>query len=484
MLWNAVGTVLPLLVAVPTIPAIVHHVGVVRFGVLSVIWMLIGYFSIFDLGLSRALTKVVADRLGSEAEGEIPGLVVTTLTVVSAVIVPVSALLALVSASVAEHLFRVPPDLVMDAARSLEWLAASLPFVLGATVLFGALEGLQEFGMTNSVRLPLGVLIFLVSYGVSCVSPNLSLITAALAGLRVAVFLALAVITWWRLRPERGRRLLRFDQTRHLLVFGGWLTLSNVVTPLLVYMDRLMIITMIGAATVAYYTVPLDALVRMLYLPGAMQGVLFPVFANLRQQSAGTLTVLFRKSSTHVFLLIAPACAAVMLLGKEGLHLWMGDSFATRSYLVAELLAAGILFNAVARTPIMFVQASGRVMWTGLLHLAEVPFYVVALWLLLRRFGIAGAAVAYSVRQAVDCVALYVMSVRLEGSLRGSGLRDVALMLGVGLGALAFGQLVHPLLPRILLALAVAAPCGLALLASGRKVLGGRGPASGDSARA
>ncbi len=485
MLWNMAGVVLPLAVALPTIPAIVRHLGVTKFGILSVIWMLIGYFSIFDLGLSRALTKVVADRLGSEGEREVPALVVTTLVLVTAVIVPVSALLALLSGEVVQRLLHLPPAMAADAVNSIRWLAASLPFVLGAVVLFGALEGLQEFGLTNSVRVPLGVLLFLVSYAVSCFSHKLSVITAALAGLRVVVFVALSVLTWWRLRrTDRARRLLCFDQARNLFVFGGWLTVSNIVGPLLVNLDRFMIVGMIGAAAVAYYTVPMDALFRVLYLPGAIQGVLFPVFANLQHQSRDAVVSLFKKSSTHIFLMIAPVTVGVILLGQEGLRLWMGGAFAAKSYVVAELVAVGILCNAAARTPIMLVQAWGRVKWTGILHAVEVPLYVAALWVLLRRFGIAGAALAWTGRVAVDCIALFAMAVRLDGGLRSRALRDVILMLGIGLGTLGLGQIIHGTVLRILLVLAVAVPCGLALIASGRRVLGCQSREQVDNVRA
>jgi O-antigen/teichoic acid export membrane protein len=485
MLWNVTGVVLPLAVALPAIPAIMRHLGVVKFGILSVIWMLIGYFSIFDLGLSRALTKVVAERMGSEGERDVPAFVATTLVLVSVVIVPVSVLLALLSGVVVHRLFDVPPGVAADTVISLRWLAVSLPFVLGAAVLFGALEGLQEFALTNSVRLPLGVLLFVVSYGVSCVSRKLSVITAALAGLRVMVFVALAILTWWRLRRvQRAPRLFRFDQVRHLFVFGGWLTVSNVVGPLLVYLDRFMIVGMIGVAAVAYYTVPMDALFRVLYLPGAIQGVLFPVFANLQQQSPEAVVSLFRKSSTHIFLVVVPVTVGVILLGQEGLRLWMGGAFAARSYVVAEWLAVGILCNAAARTPIMLVQSWGRVRWTGILHVVEVPLYVVALWLLLRRFGIAGAALAWTGRVIVDCVALFIMAVRLDSRLRRTAIRDVIIMLAVGFGALGVAQVIHATMPRIVLALMVAVPCGLALIASGRRVLGWQDRASTDKARA
>ena len=66
-------------VAVVAIPSLIRVLGVPRFGVLSLAWTVIGYFSLFDLGMGRALTKLVADKLGAQQEHAIPGLAWTSL---------------------------------------------------------------------------------------------------------------------------------------------------------------------------------------------------------------------------------------------------------------------------------------------------------------------------------------------------------------------------------------------------------------------
>ena len=74
-LWNLLGQGVPLLVALLTIPHLIQGLGIDRFGVLSLAWMVIGYFSLFDMGLGRALTKLVAEKLGTGQTQDIPPLV-------------------------------------------------------------------------------------------------------------------------------------------------------------------------------------------------------------------------------------------------------------------------------------------------------------------------------------------------------------------------------------------------------------------------
>ena len=66
---------MPLLVAIVVIPMLIKGMGLERFGVLTIAWMVVGYFSLFDFGLGRALTKLVADKLGKGQNNAIPSLI-------------------------------------------------------------------------------------------------------------------------------------------------------------------------------------------------------------------------------------------------------------------------------------------------------------------------------------------------------------------------------------------------------------------------
>uniref|UniRef100_UPI0034E2C47B oligosaccharide flippase family protein n=1 Tax=Methanothrix sp. TaxID=90426 RepID=UPI0034E2C47B len=69
---NLIGQAVPLLVGVLTIPFVVRGLGTDRFGLLSLAWVVLGYFTIFDLGLGRATTKYVAEALGKGEGDRIP----------------------------------------------------------------------------------------------------------------------------------------------------------------------------------------------------------------------------------------------------------------------------------------------------------------------------------------------------------------------------------------------------------------------------
>ena len=442
ILWNAVGIVLPLAVGVVVVPAIVKGLGPERFGFLAIVWMMIGYFSIFDFGLGRALTRLAADRLGAGRESEVAALTGTSLVLVLGTSVVIGVGLALSSGWIAHRTLYASPELIPEATTAIVGLAASLPFVLLATVLAGLLEGYQRFVMLSAVRLPMGILVLAAPLVVLPWTRNLAVLTAVVGALRVA---NAAALVWLALRvvPTLRHELFRFrrEWVRPLLTFGGWLTLSNLISPLMLYFDRFVIAAVLGSAAIAYYTVPYDVLSRLLYIPQAIQGVLFPNFAMLRVQNSPRLVTVFSRGSLVTLLLMAPALFAVMLCASPGLRLWVGEDFAQHSTLVAKTLMVGVLINAMARTPFVFIQGAGYAQWTAVLHMLELPIYAAALWLLLHgNLGIEGAALAWSGRMVIDTVALYAMTARLEPRLLSTALRDLVLILGACLSAVVLAR--------------------------------------------
>lgn len=465
IVWNAAGLVLPLLVGIAVVPAIVRGLGTERFGFLSVIWLLIGYFSIFDLGLSRTLTKLVADRLASGREAEIAPLASTALIMVVVSSAVMSGIVALSAGWIAGRVFASSPALIPEASTAIACLAAGLPFVLLATLMGGLLEAYQEFALINAVRIPLGILILVAPLAVLPFTNHLSVITAVLVGLRI-LNAGLLTLLGLRVAPQLRQHAFAFHKelVRPLMTYGGWLTVSNVVGPVTIYFDRFLIAALLGGAAVAYYTVPYDVLTRLWVLPTAIQGVLFPAFASMHELKSPRMVSVFKRSSEATLMLMTPPVVASILLTYEALRLWVGVPIAQNSTSVARVLAVGVLVNSMARTPFTFVQSAGHANWTAMLHLLEMPFYIAVLWWLLEVAGIDGAAYAWTARIVVDTIVLYVMAARLEPGITRIAAVDALALLGLSIAAVLVAYAVTSLWIRMLLVVATSLLCATRLL--------------------
>lgn len=466
MMWNAAGSGLPMLVGVLVIPSIIKGLGTEKFGYLSIVWSLIGYFSIFDLGLGRSVTHLAADRLAKGMRDEIAPVTGTALVVVLASSALISVVAALSAAWITDHILHASPSLRSQATEAILWLSLSLPFVITASILTGTLEAYRKFSLTNAARIPLGVLMLVTPCALLPFTNDLGVITAVLGALRVVNSFVLLQFCL-RTVPGLSSHLLTFrrELMRPLISFGGWLSVSNVVGPAMVYFDRFIIAAVLGGTAIAYYTVPYDVLTRLWVVPTAIQGVLFPTFTTLvgSDQSA-RVTSVFQRSASTTFQLMIPAVLAVMLLARDGLTLWVGPVFAAQSATVAKILVVGVLANALARIPATLVQGAGYAKWTAILHVAELPSYGITLWLLLGRAGIEGAAAAWSVRMTLDTIALYVMTLRIDRAMVGPALRDLSLLCGVSAAAALLGSIPLPLAARASIVLLGSAVCAFMLL--------------------
>lgn len=416
-LWNLAGLGLPLLVALAATPFLIHSLGTDRFGILVLAWVLIGYFSIFDLGIGRALTQLVAQRIGAGRMAGVAGPAWTALILTFVLGVLGGVLLAVMTPWLVHNLLRVPTGLQQETVRAFDILALSIPIVISSAALRGILEATLRFGMVNAVRIPVGLLQYLGPLLVVLVSHSLIAIVTALAFLRLIAWLVQGWLCMKVLPDLRTAIKLESGAVTQLLRVGGWMTVSNLINPLLAYADRFMIGALVSVSAVTYYATPSELITRVMVIPVALTGVLFPTFASSYARDPLRAQGLFERGVHYVFLALLPIVLLTITLARGGLELWLGPDFASKSAIVLQVLAVGVLFNSLAQVPFAFLQGVGRPDLTAKLNAVETPLYFgLAIWLI-RSYGIDGAALAWTLRVAVDAGALFILAQRVAGTL-------------------------------------------------------------------
>jgi len=187
--WNLFGLGMPMLVAVFSIPMLVRTLGVDRFGILSIVWMVIGYFSLFDFGLGRALTQVIAEKLGSRRPEEVPDIfwAATFLMLILGLAGAVAG--AGLASWLVTSLLNVPPQLQRETLQAFYLLAVAIPVNITSIGFRGALEAHQQFRLTSIMRVIMGLVTFLVPLGVLGFSHSLVAVVAALLAGRTVVLI-------------------------------------------------------------------------------------------------------------------------------------------------------------------------------------------------------------------------------------------------------------------------------------------------------
>lgn len=410
VIYNIGGQALPVIAAAFSIPILIHKIGADRFGLLTIAWMVVGYFNLFDLGLGRALTKLTSDRLGSGRSSEIPALVSGGLSLMLILGLIGTATVGLLSGEITP-LLHTPTEYISETRNSFILLAASIPAVILATGLRGILEAYQRFDITNFIRTPLGLWTFV---GPLCALPftnRLDWIVLLLVIGRVASTL----VYFYYAKKQAGVRMFSFSaektQYTELLSFGGWMTVSNIVSPLMVYMDRFFIGAILGTSVVAFYTTPYEVIFKLNIISEGLFGVLFPMMARSLSTNQDLASNMLTTGTKLIAGCLLPPVLVIAMFSQAFLTLWLGENFARQSTLVMQLLSVGLLINGFAKVSFNLLQARGRADITAKLHLVELPIYIFALVVCTRKWGIEGTAVCWALRMALDAILLYWMTV-------------------------------------------------------------------------
>jgi len=446
--WSLAAQAIPAVVGIVAIPFIIRGLGVERFGVLALAWMVIGYFGLFDLGLGRAVTKLAAELLASAERSQLDRLVWTAWYLMLALGVAGAVTLTVITPWLVRTAINVPQQLQGETLHAFYLLAGSIPIVVLTAGFRGLLEANQQFGLTSLVKIPMGALTFIAPLLVLPFTPNLAVIVLTLIGVRLAGAIAYAVMSHGTVHRHGNPTPIDRGAARTLLRFGAWMTVSNVVSPLMVSVDRFFVAAFLSVAAVAYYATPFEAVTRLLIIPSAITAVLFPAFSTASVINRARIVELFRAGIWFVFLCMYPIVFIVITFAPELLRAWLGSSFAAQSSDVLRWLALGVLMNSFASLPFALLQGVGRSDTTAKIHLAEAPLYLVLMVWLIREHGINGAAVAWCVRTTLDMFLLYWFAGRQLRNMERDWLRDTRFLAALT-PAVGTGLLFHSLLPRV-----------------------------------
>lgn len=399
---NLGSALAPIVLTAITVPLYVDAVGVARFGVLSLAWLLLGYFGVFNLGLGRATANDLAKLRDASAE-ERQNVFWTALAMNAALGLVGGAALLAFGRLLVRQVLDLPQSLQLELLDALPWLALGVPFLTISIVCYGALEGLERFAVVNSIQVATAFVFQLAPLAVAhAVSPSLSSVVPMLV-LAPVLGAVLAIVACARLLPLAGRPRVDGVSARRLFRYGGWVTVSDLVGPLLTVLDRFAIGAVSGARALGVYAVPSSVVTRLGVLPMSLARALFPRLSLLSELAARSIA---RTSTRALAVVMTPLVVVALVLAEPLLRAWVGDGIAGEGAPVAEILLVGLWFNSLAFIPSTSLLARRRPDVPAKLHVAELPPYLAGLWAALTLWGIEGAAAAWTVRVVVDAALL------------------------------------------------------------------------------
>lgn len=395
--FNLVGMALPIVSSLVTVPIYIRHMGVDRYGVLSVVWILLGYLGFLDFGLSRASAHALA-RLAYAPAHERGRVLMSALYLNAGLGLVGGIVIFLAGGFLFERVFGLPHHIWLEVETSLPWIACMLPLALLTGVGIGALESRERFLIANLLQT--SALVFgqvLPALTAAFISPAMDAVLPVAFGVRVVALILLFGV----LARSEKLRFYSYDREagRSLFQYGLWASVTNVISPILTSADQFVLGAKLGAGSVSYYAVPMNLATRMQIVAAALSRAVFPRFAQYQEQQARDLAA---RSITALAYLFGACCASGLILVGPFLSLWIDANFAVTAAPVGRVLIVGAWINGLAFIALSLLQARGRPDLAARIHLLELLPFIAILWLLVDQLGTLGAAWAWTIRVSVD----------------------------------------------------------------------------------
>jgi len=396
---NFFGLIVPLAVGFVTIPLVVRALGNDRFGILALVWVVFGYFGLFDLGLGRTTTRYIADALGRNESGKLAGTLWTTVYLQTGIGLAAAFLSYLAAPLIVRRVLNIPEGFIGETILTIRLVGLSLPVMFISSSFRGVLEAAQRFDLVNAVKVPVNVLFYVLPLAGVALGFGLPGIVVLLVASRAAALVVWGALSLRVMPSLRTRPVLHGKLVRPLFSFSGWLGLSGILYAVTSSMDRLVIGSLITVEAVTFYSAPYEAINRVGVVPGSLSMVLFPAFSYLDAGGRNDrVETLFARSMKLLLLSTGPIFLLLMFFAGDFLRLWLGPEFAAKSAFVVQVLAAGFLINTVIAVPNNYLQGIGRVDIAPKYQAFELVAFTAMTWAGAKFWGIKGVAVASAVR--------------------------------------------------------------------------------------
>ena len=235
--WNLIGFIFPVITAIVVIPFIIKNIGTERFGILTLIFSIIGYMNVFDFGLTRSITKQVVKYRELKKDNELVSSILTGLSVIVFIIIIISLAFSLYANEITHRIFNPSTQSIKkEVIDSLYIISICLPFVVSQSVFSGVMEAFGEFKKIAVGKIPFSFLMYSVPFLVSLYNPSLVGITISLCVLRVAMalyfYFMMNSIVIRSCCFGLTKSSIRLDMGLELIKFGGWVSVSNIIAPI------------------------------------------------------------------------------------------------------------------------------------------------------------------------------------------------------------------------------------------------------------
>lgn len=375
------------------IPYIINHIGVEQFGLWSLVYSIIGFLGLLEMGLGVTSIRFIAHLSSLEElkwkQSEIASLFYLHFAAALLCLICVSGL------SFCMHwVFDISADL-LSVAIVLLWLLASqmllikIPLEIFRNLLYGRsritlINGIQACSFTLYILL-------ILSFFSAGQTTIIALAVAALLSMLFEFGVYIGLTYRYLPRGFLSVRHVNWQISKGFMEFSVFASLANVATVIKLQSDTIIVGLFSSLSVVGLYALALKLATQSHFASKLLVNVLMPEFGATKSSSdlVGVISLAVKWSTAVALsILITSFFLAVPLLGA-----WVGSEFHDAA-LIWQILMIAVVVSAVKEGPACALLMQGHHRQIGLMSMAGAILNLLLSWLLAWSAGATGVAVA------------------------------------------------------------------------------------------
>ena len=381
-------------------PIMLEQLGLVRYGAYVLVFAILGYSGILELGLGSALVKFSAEthsRESSEDLNRMTSVALRALVLVGmgmAAIVWGFAFFVLPSLSIDALIYREAfSTLIILGARALT--SSSLLIPQGLVTGVGDFRSLSQTQMLASSTTFAGTILILLADGGL---PELAMLSVGVGSMSALLFARRIQ----RLVPGSQFRIggRNVRDTRALLRFALPTAAISLSVMVMYQVDVLLIAFLVSTAAIAQYSLVAKFNQILRELEGLISYVVFPATASLAANGdVHRIRGLLLRGTKYETALMFPVVAATMAFAGPALLVWVGPGYVPLAPLIV-LFCSYMLLNPLLGVSWNLLLGMGRLrellIVSGLLAISNLGLSILlTLWLRSIEAVILGTVVSF-----------------------------------------------------------------------------------------
>jgi len=188
---------------------------------------------------------------------------------------------------------------------------------------------------------------------------------------------------------------------KELHAFGGWTAVSNIVSPLMTSMDKIIIGSILGSSLAGTYGLATELMNKLMIVPQATCRIILQLGEKKIKKENKINDI--KKYLNYFSLIIG---AIVFFMANTLVRFWVGEN--QQLSILIKILIIGFILNSATQFYYNKMMAFGMARSLAIIHLIELPIFFVALYIFTNKYGLFGSGAAWVGRMFLDYIMIKI----------------------------------------------------------------------------